>query len=62
MMQAQRLLSRGDLAVTEVAKKVGYTSLQRFSAAFRKETGASPRQHGSAARRISLSGMGNWLR
>jgi AraC-like DNA-binding protein len=42
LQQAKRLLSSGDLPVTEIALKVGFSDGNYFSRAFRKETGESP--------------------
>lgn len=40
--QARKLLISGDLSVTQVAERVGYETIQRFSAAFRAVTGKTP--------------------
>jgi AraC-like DNA-binding protein len=42
MQQAYFLLQTCDLSVTEVADRVGYTSLSAFSTAFKKFFGISP--------------------
>jgi AraC-like DNA-binding protein len=40
--EAKRLLTTGKWNATEVAEKVGFTTLQRFSAVFKEVTGESP--------------------
>jgi AraC-like DNA-binding protein len=42
MDQARRLLVRGELSVTEVAARVGYSNPSKFAAAFRKHFGRPP--------------------
>ena len=42
MRVAERLLLDTDASLTSIAFDVGYSSLQRFSALFRKVTGESP--------------------
>jgi AraC-like DNA-binding protein len=42
MMVAKDLLRRGDLALAEVAGRVGYASASAFSTAFRRQVGESP--------------------
>lgn len=43
--RAKALLAEPSLSVTDVATAVGYNSLSRFSAVFRKATGHSPRTY-----------------
>lgn len=43
--ESKRLLASGDLNVTEVAGRVGFTSQSYFSKVFRRVTGMSPRQY-----------------
>jgi len=45
MEQATRLLSGTDLAIHDIAEKVGYVSQHYFSTAFRKMFGISPNQY-----------------
>ena len=40
--QAQRLLGNLNLTVTQVAEQVGYSTVQRFCAAFKDATGDTP--------------------
>ncbi|HYF51168.1 MAG TPA: AraC family transcriptional regulator [Planctomycetota bacterium] len=42
IQQARALLASGQFNATQVAEKVGYSTLQRFSAAFKAATGESP--------------------
>jgi len=42
IQQARMLLTAGQFNATQVAEKVGYSTLQRFSAAFKAATGESP--------------------
>ncbi|OLP16997.1 hypothetical protein BST81_18645 [Leptolyngbya sp. 'hensonii'] len=42
MEQSRQLLESGDMSVTEIAHRVGYSSLPSFSKAFRKKYGESP--------------------
>jgi AraC-like DNA-binding protein len=42
MEKAAWLLQEGELAVSEIAKQVGYTSQSKFSAAFSREYGVLP--------------------
>ena len=47
---AKHLLQRGDLAVSEVAMRVGYEAATAFSAAFSREVGLSPRAYATRVR------------
>jgi two-component system response regulator YesN len=42
VQQAKALLATGDLTVTEVAMKVGFTDSGYFGRVFRREIGVSP--------------------
>jgi len=42
MHKAKSLLKQGNVAISDVANLVGYTSEAAFSKAFKRETGASP--------------------
>ncbi len=42
MLQAKMLLSTSDFSVSQVAEKIGFSSLSSFSAAFKKHTGVFP--------------------
>jgi AraC-like DNA-binding protein len=42
MAMAKNLLSRRDLAVAEVAERVGYSSASTFSTAFSRHVGQAP--------------------
>ena len=50
VMEAQRLLLQGDLAITQVALAAGFGSLARFFASFRTMCGQSPRSFRKASR------------
>ena len=43
--QARKLLSRGELSVSEVAMQTGFDNFSYFSTLFKKETGISPQQY-----------------
>ena len=45
MAAASQLLAGTDLSVTEIAERTGYSSIEHFSAAFRRLMGCSPRQY-----------------
>lgn len=45
MQVAKNLLRRGELAIAEVAERVGYASTSTFSTAFRRHVGQAPRQY-----------------
>lgn len=42
---AKKLLNKGELSVSEVASRCGYTNLSGFSAMFKKETGENPTEY-----------------
>jgi AraC-like DNA-binding protein len=42
---ADHLLAEGEHSITEIARAVGYRSLGRFSAAFRRQFGVTPKKH-----------------
>ncbi len=44
--QSQKLLMYQNMAVTEVAARVGYTTVQRFCAAFKQISGVTPTEYG----------------
>ncbi len=46
MEWAKRLLAEGQLSVSEVGYRVGYSNLSKFTVAFRKHTGVNPKQWG----------------
>lgn len=48
MRRARELLQQGQLNVSEVGRAVGYERVQNFSAAFRRESGMSPRAYAQA--------------
>lgn len=52
MERARRLLTAGDLPVTEVCLEVGYSSLGTFSSRFTALTGQSPTEFRRTARRF----------
>ena len=43
ILEAKRLLQRGDRSITEVAREVGFSNSAYFAEMFRRETGVSPR-------------------
>ncbi len=45
ILRAKTLLHQGQLNVSEVGRAVGYDRVQNFSAAFKRETGMSPRRY-----------------
>jgi AraC-like DNA-binding protein len=47
--EAKRLLASGRLNVTQVAEKVGFANLPRFSAAFKQATGIAPAHYARKA-------------
>jgi AraC family transcriptional regulator len=46
--EAQKLLARNDLSVTQIAARVGYASPSHFTKAFRQATGLTPREFRAA--------------
>src|SRR5690606_5778529 len=44
MQQARQWLTQGDMTVTEVSARIGYSSSSNFSAAFKKQFGYPPTQ------------------
>jgi AraC-like DNA-binding protein len=50
---ATRLLQRGDVALSEVSRQVGYESVAAFNRVFRRETAMTP----GAFRRAGTEGM-----
>ncbi len=44
ILRAKTLLQQDHLNVSEVGRAVGYDRVQNFSAAFKRETGVSPRR------------------
>ena len=50
MAAASQLLAGTDLSVTEIAERVGFSSIEHFSAAFHRLMGESPRQYRKAHR------------
>jgi AraC-like DNA-binding protein len=49
MAVAKDLLRRADLGVTEVARRVGYSSASTFSTAFSRQVGQSPSRYARQA-------------
>ncbi len=45
LANAQRLLERGELSVTEICLEVGFESITSFSGLFRRSFGCSPREY-----------------
>ena len=45
MAAASQLLSNTALSVTQIAERVGYSSIEHFSSAFRRSVGVSPRRY-----------------
>jgi AraC-like DNA-binding protein len=45
MLQAMRLLRTGSLSISQIAERLGYSSLFAFSRSFKLETGQSPRAY-----------------
>lgn len=45
MAAAVQLLKNSTLTITEISEQLGYSSLEHFSAAFRRQMGCSPRQY-----------------
>ena len=45
MAAASQLLRNTTLSVTQIAERVGYSSIEHFSSAFRRSVGVSPRQY-----------------
>lgn len=54
MSAASQLLKSTELSVTEIGSRVGFSSVEHFSSAFRRFMGCSPREH-----RRRLNGYGN---
>lgn len=50
LRRAKELLAISDLTVSEIAERAGFASPEYFSAAFKRLTGQSPRQHRSAGK------------
>jgi AraC-like DNA-binding protein len=48
MERAKKLLRESDSSITEIAKLLGYRTIQRFSAAFKEQCGQSPDDFASA--------------
>lgn len=40
--EAKRLIKRGDISLTEISDRLGYTCIQSFSRSFKNKTGISP--------------------
>lgn len=45
---AKIYLAKTDLTITQIASKVGFTSIDRFSSIFKKKTGVSPKKYRSS--------------
>ena len=45
MAAASQFLANTDLSVTEISERLGYSSIEHFSASFRRSMGVSPRQY-----------------
>jgi AraC-like DNA-binding protein len=55
LLQAQKMLAEGDVSITEVAHRVGYTSLPHFINEFKRHFGVTPRTYAQARRsRVAL--------
>ena len=50
MARAAALLRSGEANVSQVAARLGFSSLHHFSAEFKKEVGASPRRYARQAK------------
>jgi len=50
MAAASQYLLNTDLSVTEISERAGFSSIEHFSAAFRRFTGMSPRQYRAVKR------------
>ena len=50
MAAASQYLLNTDLSVTEISDRAGFSSIEHFSAAFRRVTGMSPRQYRAVKR------------
>lgn len=50
MAAASQMLGSTAMSVTEIAERVGYSSIEHFSSAFRRFVGLSPRQYRRAGR------------
>ena len=51
MASARQFLSGTDLSVTEISDRLGYSSIEHFSSAFRRYMGCSPRRYRQQRRR-----------
>ncbi|MBR1560802.1 MAG: AraC family transcriptional regulator [Clostridia bacterium] len=51
MAAASQYLLNTDLSVTEIGERTGFSSIEHFSAAFRRVMGVSPRQYRNGARK-----------
>lgn len=45
MTKARELMNNADLAISDIAYKLGYRDLSYFSAAYKKANGSNPRSH-----------------
>ena len=52
LLLACEMLREGSLSITEIAARLGYSSLYAFSRAFKEEYGTSPKQYCKANRKI----------
>lgn len=59
LYRARELLAAGDIAVSQVAKEVGYSSVSQFSRAFRIRFGVTPRSAVVCTSKASGAGMGS---
>jgi AraC-like DNA-binding protein len=55
MAVARGLLRRRELAIAEVAERVGYSSASTFSTAFSRHVGQSPGRYARASQAASVS-------
>lgn len=53
MERARQLLEAGEMSVTQVAHKVGFTNRGYFAATFRKQFGINPKLYATTAKRVS---------
>jgi AraC-like DNA-binding protein len=62
MAVAKNLLRRQELAIGEVAERVGYASASTFSTAFSRHVGQAPFHYARAAKAASAAAMASWRR
>ena len=59
MAAASQLLVTTDLSVTDISDRVGFSSIEHFSSAFRRFTGVSPRRYRQSHRLTPMASAGS---